>query len=1562
MKILKLHRNSDPKNQPENTSRLIINMNINYEFGSSTSEDGFDCIVEYPSVVSLTDGVYEVDKTCVGHILLPDNSVCLFSNYTNEENIPGYTEIGILKNKIYTPIVRGLFNLDEKFILEGTSKINNKGETIIYWTDFKNPQRWLNLTNPQVAINSILVTTELDKLLYFAPIESKPVLLNEVLAGGNLPTGIYIPVYKYADKNYNDTNVIFNSSVISIGDGNTFGNQYDGAEPGTLSGKSIQLQITSPDTRYSYIHLYLVYKAETTYVVYDCGYKLINGSMITTINTLENLSTVPLDAILIPSPSYKTAKTVTQLDSVMYWGNLKNRQSFDFQPYVNNIKVNPSSKKMDVQSFWGTDYRNEIQIYNKKGFMYGEVYAFYISFNVEDEFGSYETKAYHVPGRRAEELVINTQQGGFFKGHYENAPCNSTTFGGIHDDYVWGTDGNGTSVTGGGLTDVTPGGEMYRVNNNAKLFHAFPTGYIIDQTNPTNNKMGYWENENEFYTNTNNWLVKDENGNTTDNIQSENVRHHKFPHASKTPSVIGTPKLFHNISPGGLPDNYAEVNICYVTLSNIVIPIEFVGKIKSINVYYAKRTQSNKTILGQSLALHDGYLWNQTHSNEISNLAIHLGGNIDIYNMNSEINGGSGDVMQIKPNKKFIRSSPFDVVSLDTYQKVDYVNVLYNLNSTYEFVSDSGNSNPGRTQNPSVSCRFKFDLSDAPGGVTQIPTTLNIFNRKVKNSNYVEFVPSYPTTAVDELTQAQFPYVLNNKEQYRTSKDIYHYRADKNVLLELENELNNPTDNQQVAAYNQDITASREADLTNNSLTAKYSDVYLVNLCVYKSDLYSNFDTQELVFAGNSVITSNKTNNIWGGDTFSNYYGYMSSSDIAGVWNEVNTFRWKWLSFELKFLHYFICQSVSNINYRNNGTSTYDTYFPFTNAYDLSLNPLTPNGEANYYNYNKAYSSVNDLHQPLIAEMIPKDEISNFPTRVIRTAKDNNEAIYDNYRVVLPNDYLDLPKDKGSIWSLKGAFNKLSIFFENTYKETLGRERLLTENAESYVGAGDIFAVYPKDILTSDGGYAGSMSQNAITVTPFGIFYPDINRGKVFFKTLDNRLEEISNEDMFYFFRDELKFKFYDQIKELFNNKYSEFVYGNAYVVNNIVKFSNAYYQCIQNTSTNIPTVIAYWTKLFDEESIPIEGLDSIFLGLKSTYDYEYKRVILNKTDLTITQAVKDNFEGIPVGEPTEGLIYFVDNQLKLYNGINYEPISYNNRDYYIYNYWTLSYYPEYKDWGSFLTYNPSVLFNTNDSVYSVSKDEATGTDLNRLYKHNELIIPLYYDNNAQYSNIEAVFNSNPDEIKQWKSIQFKTKANLYKDKLTSQEYLQTFDNYQVYNSYQLSKQVNIVNTVNSRNIEGFWSVNNFRDWFTNGLNIFTENIYLAFNSIDTTKHFSKLKRFIDNWIAIRFNYLHYKFTTLELDSTTLQQVTPSATFDYYGKINKSITLNINDLIKVTVNTPISYESFGRVYKEDNTYYYVKFRNKFSLNAPANIVNIDKLKNIKLSLLEVSSTFTKNNR
>jgi hypothetical protein len=1593
MNILKLHRNSDPRNQPVSTSKLIINYNINYEFGSNTTEDGFNIIEEYPNFASTsTNNTSEYDKTCIGHIILPDNSLCLFSNFIYDNT--SITEVGVLNNSIYKPIVRFLIGADEKYPIEGTSKLNSKGEIIIYWTDFKNPQRWLNLTSPQISIASDLFSTQIDRLLYFPAFTTERIDLSSVIqGGGNLPTGTYIPVYRYADNSYNDTNAVFNASVISIGDGTFFNSTYDGAPVNTISSKSIKLSITSPDSRYSFVHLYLAYKAESSYVVYDCGYNAISNTSVftTTISTLSGFSVVPLDAILVPKAEYVTAKTVTQLDSVMYWGNLKSREEINLQPYINNIIVNPITSSLQVQDFYHEDYRNEVTIYDKKGFMYDEVYAFYASFTIEDSKGTYETKAYHIPGRKA--VLVKLKQTSGYSLVAENAPCNGTTFSGVHDPYVWGSDITYTSVTGGSATDISPGGEMYKVNPNAKVYHAFPTGYNVDYS--PNCNMAYWENANEFYPYNENWVVKNADGTQTDDFRGSNVRHHKFPHASRNQTwPYGTETdssfQFHrNMSSTNLTSlQYGQVNIQGVKLSNIVIPTGL-GTVKKINIYYAKRSQNNSIVLGQSLALHDGKLVKADGSDAInsfgngSNWANHIGGNIEILNqIMSDVLGSHVFNSMIK-NKKFIRCSPFDIVSTDSYKAPDYINVVYNISNNYRFVSDTANSNPTLPTNlmaGSFRHQWSLDSANPTGGATNYPINvklpgLEVFNRSILSSNYIESVPVYPTTAQASSNPAdQAPVYIENASLYGTSKNVNHYREDKTIFMELQNALDGYIP-QVTFAYNQSDTTDNGTSLDSNNLITTPSEIYLVNLCSFNTDLYVNFDNLELAFAGSSNISIYQdTNTIQGGDVFTNYYGYSSSSDIAAAWNWMLGYAQRWATYELKFLHTFICQSSSNINYRNKGTSTYNTYYPYTSAYNLLANPLTPNGEANYYDYNKAYSSLNDLKQPVIGPVISLTTSNVFPTRVIRTAKDNVESVYDNYRVVLANDYLDLPKDKGSIWSLKGAFNKLSIFFEKTYMETLGRERLLTENAESYVGAGDIFTVPPKDIVTADGGFAGTKSQWAINITPYGLFYVDIDRGKVFLKssatTTSNGLDEISAEDLFYFFRDECNFTFYNSVKEMFNSTIPLYVYNNPYTKGDTVRFENAYYKSLVTTAnsiyipTNSPT---YWQFLYSSENIPLVGLDSIHYGFVSTYDPRYKRIILNKTDLLITTNLSSIFLGIYNTDITLtlGSIYFKDGclQICISTGLRlFTPLSYNTELYFTKNQWTLSYYPEYKAWGSFYTYYPETIFNSNDTVYS--------TKNYKLYEHSKQILPIFYDNVPEVSTIEATFNTNPEVIKEFKSIQFKTKATKTTDGLESQEYLQTFDSYQVYDSYQLSNKVTLTNLVNARNLEGFWSINSFRDYFANGSNIFGKGWFMPFVT-NATKVWQTLKRIADSWAAVRFEYNNNKTETIPYNAGlthTIRQVNQVSNFDYYGYLTVTTTtlpLYVGDWITITFvdSLGITRTYFGQIYSISGTVYKVKFRTALRIVASSfNITSLTRTKNIKLALLDITATFIKNVR
>ena len=1685
MKIYKLHRNSDFKNQPAGSSKLIVNCNINYEFGSLTTEDGFDLVIEYPyGYLEDTTSTFN-DKVLIGHILLPDNSLCLISQIADyQDGI--YAEVAILKNSSYRPILRAQLNLSDKFPIEGAAKLNGKGETLIYFTDYKNPQRWLNLTNPQVAINSnLFVTGDLDELLYFPKYNNSKVNLIAVETGGNLPCGAYIPVYKYSDEFYNETDVSYNSHVISLGDGAVLGNtQYDGGIVNSNSNKSITLELATPDPKYTFVHLYLVYKAASSYVVYDCGFKNINNRI--TVSSLTGLTTVPLETVTVKRANYTTAKTVTQLDSVLYWGNLKGREDFDFQPYVNNIVIAPHANDKSLTVTDKVDFRNELTIYNERGFLHDEVYAFYASFFIEDEKGSYETKAYHIPGRQARTVIYGgtaavpvitgglqitdsngrvtnldetesldsvqvnyrLNQGTGFSSlntnvingngtltfstnitleydidtisydpssltigtvallkQYVNATTSgayyyvqinsvsSTTSGAIttytHDVTLIRSSSNapttgiinllGLSSVGfppyGGLngisnvaviandyisngalntttnlmvinnTDPSPAGQMYTVNNGAKVFHAFPTGQGFSGSSA----MGFWENQNENYSNTDNWLIKDAFGDLPEpplpnNIKGQKVRHHKFPHASKNNGFqLHINSTDSDTTPTAITSaNYEQINILGINLTSIVIPNELSTKVKKVNIYYAKQGVADKLIVGQSIALHDNKIddYDPSRWSFLYPIAAHSAGNIKLTNIVAG-RSGSATIFDFSPDRKFIRCSPFDNVSSDTISNVTHINVLYKLNTSYNQVYTNNiytqPLNLGMTSKSNeIDYQWRMD-NKTIANTFCVQTSYDIFNRAIKKYNYIDSVPLQAESAT---TPGGDPYpVIGNANNYLygTSKSIWHYRSDKTVLSELYIDLNSTVNTNTIQAPAEYIKT--ESSFTFGTPDAagniKYGDAYLVNLCAFKEDLFQNFETKELAFAG-SFDTNVVYFGLFGGDTFTNYYGYRSTTDLAALFNEGLGFDEKIDLYIMKFLHYFICQSISNINYRNNGTSDQDTYFPYAinDVVGFLKSPLIPNGQANFYSYNKAYNTVNDINQPQIGEMFKMEmNVDTFPTRIIRSAKDNVQSIYDNYRVVLANDYTDLPKDRGQIWAIKGAFNKLNIFFENTFRETMGRERLLTQSAEAYIGAGDIFAVPPRELTSADGGYAGSMSQWAINVTPYGLFFVDVNRGRVFLKT--ESLDEISLPDMFYFFQDQSKFTFRESLFNMIDNSnlYISWYPGYSADINKLVKYNNAYYQSLSNANTTIPTNTTNWTLVFNIEDVELLGMDSVYQGFRSAFDPEYKRIILSRFNVTVKNSIF--FGGIIPVLPDSGSwssyyddnkVYFVNNELQKYDETNnvFIPLKFTDTTYFTTDYWTIAYYPEYKGWGSFYTYYPDRIFSSNDSVYSTKRLDNDNDPYTKLYEHNKQVLPYFYNRTQpEPSTIDAIFNPMPEQIKEFKSIQFKTKANKYIGNKQSQEYLTTFDTYQAYDSYQLAKEVTLQNTVSARNLEGYWSINDFRDWFTNGLHIF-ENIKdwaLNFNlfGINVFKHWNNLKRFVDNWFAVRLKYNNFKFVNLltgnPVPEIVLRQVDTNEQIKLFVKMTliPNSTLDIGDVVKVQWSN--SFEDHtGRIY------------------------------------------------
>jgi hypothetical protein len=89
-------------------------------------------------------------------------------------------------------------------------------------------------------------------------------------------------------------------------------------------------------------------------------------------------------------------------------------------------------------------------------------------------------------------------------------------------------------------------------------------------------------------------------------MQGENVRHHKMPsNKNSTYSFINsldysTPALDEDAGDEGVVTFEENIRLLYIRLRDIKIPQFILKQIQGFKIYYAKRTQSNKTIIGQS--------------------------------------------------------------------------------------------------------------------------------------------------------------------------------------------------------------------------------------------------------------------------------------------------------------------------------------------------------------------------------------------------------------------------------------------------------------------------------------------------------------------------------------------------------------------------------------------------------------------------------------------------------------------------------------------------------------------------------------------------------------------------------------------------------------------------------------------------------------------------------------------------------------------------------------------------------------------------------------------------
>lgn len=265
----------------------------------------------------------------------------------------------------------------------------------------------------------------------------------------------------------------------------------------------------------------------------------------------------------------------------------------------------------------------------------------------------------------------------------------------------------------------------------------------------------------------------------------------------------------------------------------------------------------------------------------------------------------------------------------------------------------------------------------------------------------------------------------------------------------------------------------------------------------------------------------------YSGDIFINKYALVIGDSLGNANNSVLEFFASPVSRALLF---FPLESLGNYNYRHyidttieeEGTLPYYPKYKILQSLSSSLGiAYFPNSIGHSTNYNKQYSFEN-----IITDYVPKpllfQEQTLFPNRIIRSNQTFEGEIGDSYRIFLPNNFQDLPKNKGDITNLF-VWNK--ILYIHTVRSLFrtfvnSREQIITDASQIVIGTGGVFSQPSEEIFDINGGYVGTSSKYAGILTPFGYYFTDNTRGKVF--ELKNSLREVSNQGQFDFFRNSI--------------------------------------------------------------------------------------------------------------------------------------------------------------------------------------------------------------------------------------------------------------------------------------------------------------------------------------------------------------------------------------------------------------------------------------------------------
>lgn len=264
----------------------------------------------------------------------------------------------------------------------------------------RNQNKQSNLYN----INNLDQETRL-----FRNVQKIPKLkLNKISTYGQLSGGNYVFYLKYLDGDYNETDIVAESGIISVFKG-TLSNpkSCSGAYMDERTDKSIVLSLSNIDTSFTYFNLYFVRSTcdETGVILQNIykinhNYEISSEAQLISITGYEELISLSTDDLNIQFNYVESVKTQAQVQNMLFFANVtKNKdQNAELRNLSLHIIAEQKQKEdsigyIDPEDFATTENLDESQteyyspqnLYYYLGYFPGELYRFGIVYIFNDD-------------------------------------------------------------------------------------------------------------------------------------------------------------------------------------------------------------------------------------------------------------------------------------------------------------------------------------------------------------------------------------------------------------------------------------------------------------------------------------------------------------------------------------------------------------------------------------------------------------------------------------------------------------------------------------------------------------------------------------------------------------------------------------------------------------------------------------------------------------------------------------------------------------------------------------------------------------------------------------------------------------------------------------------------------------------------------------------------------------------------------------------------------------------------------------------------------------------------